>query len=445
MADLSRSHDRQVIESGKPLEVEETVVSEDGPRRYLSIRFPLNNAEDQPYAICDISTDITTYKALEEQLRQSQKMEALGRLSGGIAHDFNNLLTAIIGYSEFVLCKIDKSDPLCGYIGEIEKAGHRAAALTTQLLAFSRKQILQPQSLNLNVLVADLNKMLHRLISEDIELVTKLDADLELVKADQGHLEQVIINLAVNARDAMPQGGTLIIETANVQLNSEYASSHMGVAAGEYVMLAVSDTGSGMSKDTQARIFEPFFTTKEKGEGTGLGLSTVYGIVKQSGGHIWVYSEMDHGSTFKIYLPRSEGTAGTETVAGPAKAYPGSEIILLVEDAEPVRQLTRMILETNGYTVLEADCGKEALWQAQGYGGEIALLVTDVVMPEMSGIAVASTLGLTRPEMKVLYLSGYTEEVVNRHGLLNQGVAFLQKPFTPETLAREVRRVLEEA
>ena len=380
----------------------------------------------------------------EDQLRQSQKMEAIGQLAGGVAHDFNNLLTAINGYSGLALQRVDGNSSIKPYLEEIKKAGDRAANLTRQLLAFGRKQILQPIALNLNDVVTDMNKMLRRLIGEDIELTAKLDPALKRIKADPGQIEQVLVNLVVNARDAMPQGGNLTIETANVDLDSMYATKHVGVLSGNYMMLVVSDTGIGMSEETQARIFDPFFTTKEKGKGTGLGLSTVYGIVKQSGGNIWVYSEPGHGTTFKVYLPQIETpTAPAEDATIEAAIPGGSETILLVEDEEVVRGLARKILEQAGYRVLDVTRGAEAISVYSAPSETIDLLLTDVVMPETSGKEVADRLTANHPGLKVLFMSGYTDEAIVHHGVLDSHVEFLQKPFTAAALARKVREVLD--
>jgi two-component system cell cycle sensor histidine kinase/response regulator CckA len=406
----------------------------------ISEHFPIPG-----WASWSIGVDITERKHLEEQLRQAQKMEAVGRLAGGIAHDFNNLLTVITGFSEILLYRhLDDGDPLRQPIEEIQKAGQRAASLTRQLMAFSRRQVLQLKVLNLNATVADMDKMLQRLISEDIDLVTVLDPELGPVKADPGQIEQVVVNLVVNARDAMPQGGQLTIETANVELDEAYAHQHVSVQSGPYVMLAVSDTGIGMDEEIQSHIFEPFFTTKEFGQGTGLGLSTVYGIVKQSGGYIWVYSESGQGTTFKIYLPRvEEDVEPLKPSAAPTKLPQGSETILVVEDDQGVRTLAREVLEMDGYTVLEARHGGEALLICEQHGGPIHLMVTDVVMPQMSGRELAERLEPLHPEMKVLYMSGYTDRAIVRHCVLEPGMAFLQKPFRPGALARQVRQVLD--
>jgi len=383
-------------------------------------------------------------KQLEQQLRQAQKMEAIGQLTGGIAHDFNNMLTVIIGYSELMLRSLGADDPMRDEVNEIREAGERAAALTRQLLAFSRKQVLQPKVLDFNAVLTNMDRMLQRLIGEDIALVAVPAPGIWRVYADPSQIEQVMMNLAVNARDAMPQGGKLTIETANVELDDAYARDHASVRPGSYVMLAVSDTGCGMNRETQARIFEPFFTTKEPGKGTGLGLSTVYGIVKQSGGSIWVYSEPGRGTTFKIYLPRGEAVAeAVEPSREAARTVRGSETILLVEDDNAVRALVRSTLQAHGYTVQEAPHGKHAIQVCEQHAAPIHLLVTDVVMPEMGGREVAERLKPSRPNMKVLFMSGYTDKAIVHHGELDPGTAFLQKPFTPDALARKVREVLD--
>ena len=387
--------------------------------------------------------DITERKQLEEQLRQAQKMEAVGRLAGGIAHDFNNLLTVINGYSDLTLKRLPAEDPLRRNVEETKKAGEHAANLTRQLLAFSRKQVLQPKVINLNEVVRETEKLLRRLIGEDVELRAALAPGLGTVKADPGQIEQVLMNLAVNARDAMPQGGKLTIGTENVYIDAEYAAHHVTVAPGRYVMLAVSDTGAGMDGGTLSRIFEPFFTTKEQGKGTGLGLSTVYGIVKQSGGYTWVYSEVGQGTTFKIYLPRLDaGAQGYRQTPEPAEGLGGTETILLAEDDEMVRAMTRLILSDHGYRVLAAANGTAALSICERTEEPIHLLLTDVVMPGMSGRELADRLARLRPEMKVLFMSGYTDDAIIHHGVLDEGINFLQKPFAPDTLTRKVREVL---
>jgi len=381
----------------------------------------------------------------EEQLRQWQKVEAIGRLAGGIAHDFNNLLMTIKGCSEILLQECDAQDPRREEAEEIQKAAERATSLTRQLLAFGRRQILQPQVLDLNKVVTNMNKMLQRVIGEDIQLLTVLEPKLRPVKVDPGQIEQVIMNLAVNARDAMPRGGRLTIETANVFLDEDYAQRHVSVKPGSYVMLAVSDNGCGMDQETQSHLFEPFFTTKEKGKGTGLGLSTVYGIVKQSGGNIWAYSELGRGTTFKIYLPMVT-QAVKEKYARPERrriSARGAETILLVEDEKAVRMMIGKTLQSKGYAVLEAQHGQEALSICEDYSGPIHLMVTDVVMPLMSGKELAEQLAPQRPEMKVLYMSGYPDNSIVQHGVLEPGTEFLQKPFTLNTLEAKVREILD--
>lgn len=420
------------------------IIAKDGRRIAVELDSRIIFEDGVAVGVQGIARDVTERKQLEDQLRQAQKMEAIGQLAGGIAHDFNNLLTAITGYSDLTLKRLPHDNPLRRNVEEVKKAGERAASLTRQLLAFSRKQVLQPKVLDLNAVVSDMEKMLQRLIGEDIELQTALASELGSVKADPGQIEQVIMNLAVNARDAMPHGGNLIIETENVFLNEEYATSHIAVKHGAYVMLAVSDTGEGMSEETQSRIFEPFFTTKELGKGTGLGLSTVYGIVKQSGGNIWVYSEISQGTTFKIYLPRID-EAAQEYLSGvrvEERVY-GTEIILLAEDDREVRSLVREALEGYGYRVLEAEGGGAALSVSERHEAPIHLLLTDVVMPKMSGRELADRLTQSRPEIKVLYMSGYTDESIVHHGVLDPDTPFIQKPFGPQALARKVREVLD--
>jgi PAS domain S-box-containing protein len=379
----------------------------------------------------------------EEQLRQSQKLEAIGQLAGGVAHDFNNLLTVIGGYSSMILGKLPPESPHRSSIEEIKKASDRASGLTRHLLAFSRKQILQPKILDLNTVVSDLEKMVRRLIGEDIDLLALTDPDLGTVEADPGQVEQVLLNLIVNARDAMPAGGKLTIETCNTVLSSDYALRHAAIA-GPYVMLAVSDTGCGMTADLQEHVFEPFFTTKGAGEGTGLGLATVYGIVKQSGGHVWLYSEVGKGTTFKIYLPRIDAvTANQQISAGMPSLPKGTETLLLVEDEEQVRKIVQAILEGQGYNVLAAANGEEALEIAAQHVSKIHLMITDVVMPQMSGPELADRLIYIRPHSRVLYMSGYTDDAIVRHGLLDAKLNFIHKPFDAATCARKVREVLD--
>jgi len=425
--------------------IEHRIVRPDG-----SVRFVDEEAE----VVCDAAgqavqmvgtvQDMTERRQLEGQFRQAQKMEAVGRLAGGIAHDFNNLLTVIAGYSDMMLSRLAADDPLRAHVSEIRSAGDRAASLTRQLLAFSRQQVLAPQVLDLNAVVANMDKMLRRLIGEHIDLVTVCEKPLWRVKADPGQLEQVIMNLAVNARDAMPKGGKLTLETANVELSGAYARAHVAVKPGRYVMLAVSDTGCGMDAETQSHLFEPFFTTKERGKGTGLGLSTVYGIVKQSGGNVWVYSEPGRGTTFKVYLPLvDEPLEDLRPVEARAVPVRGTETVLVVEDEVSVRSLVRGVLESHGYRVLEACHGADALAISDQHGGPIHLLLTDVVMPEMSGRDLASRVVPRRPGIRVLYMSGYTDDAIVHNGVLDAGTAFLQKPFTPDALAHKVREVLD--
>src|SRR5229473_1769673 len=392
--------------------------------------------------------DVTEKRTLERQLRMAQKMEAIGRLSGGIAHDFNNLLGVIIGYSGVLKKSLDKSQPTFEYATEIEKAGQRAASLTRQLLAFSRQQVLTPSVLSLNSLVSDMEKMLPRLLGEDINVSLSLEPALGNVRADQSQIEQVIMNLAVNARDAMPSGGKLQIQTANVELDHAYTRDHPGSKAGSYVMLAIADSGTGMNPETIAHIFEPFFTTKALGEGTGLGLATVYGVVKQSNGYIWVDSAPGKGSTFQIYLPRHLAT-DLVSVAKPEvqsrRKSQGSEMILLVEDAEPLRKLAQAFLESNGFRVLSAPSGEAALQIAARHSGIFDLLLTDVVMPGMNGRVLAEQLSMRQPGLKVLFMSGYTDTFIAGHGVLEKGTNLLHKPFTEEILINKVREVLDGA
>ncbi|MHB8940358.1 MAG: hybrid sensor histidine kinase/response regulator [Desulfobacteria bacterium] len=409
---------------------------------------PLRRPDGTIYGIMSILTDITYVRRMEEQLRRSQKMEAVGRLAGGVAHDFNNLLTAISGYSGLLLHRLPEYSTLRRDVEEIRKAGDRAAQLTRQLLAFSRRQVLQPKVLDLNAVVKNMGRMLRRLTGEDIELSTDLSPSLSRVKADPGQIEQVIVNLAVNARDAMPGGGRITIATADAELSPAYAAAHPEVRPGPHVLLSVADTGHGMSDETQAHLFEPFFTTKERGKGTGLGLATVYGIVQQSGGHIRVNSAADRGSTFLIYLPRVEAPEdGAQVADRPLLPHPspGTETLLLAEDEEVVRGLAREILSGNGYKVLEAGNGREALLLSEAHRGEIHLLLTDVAMPKMSGRELTERIRLQRPDLRILYMSGYTDDVILRQGVIEDGIPFLQKPFTPEALARKVREVLDRA
>ncbi len=439
------------LETRTTYEIEHRIVLPDGTERTVhEWGSVVADADGRPLQLTGSSQDITerteTERALrvaEERLRQAQKMEAVGRLAGGVAHDFNNLLTAILGYSDFLgarpLDSAARDD-----VEEIRKAAKRAAALTQQLLAFSRKQILKTEVLDLGDVLSGLGGMLGRLLGEDVEVSIRLGHDLGCVSADRAQLEQVVVNLAVNGRDAMPRGGTLVLETADVELDEAYGREHVDVPVGRYVMLRVSDTGAGMDRETQRRIFEPFFTTKEMGKGTGLGLATVYGIVKQLGGHIWVYSEVGHGTTFKIYFPRVDGPADTGAVSYPAAAPAGAgETVLLVEDEDSVRSIARATLGRYGYHVLEARDGDEALGLSDAFDHTIDLVVTDVVMPRMSGRELVERLDRRRPGIRVLYMSGYTEDAVLRHGARSHGIALLEKPFTPAELARRVRQAID--
>jgi PAS domain S-box-containing protein len=444
----------KVYRTGEPAKgFDWEVIRKDKTKRFVEASVALlKDSRGQPCGFRGIAHDITERRraeqqmaTLQEQFRLSQRMEAIGRLAGGIAHDFNNLMTVIRGYSQLSLLELKEDNKLRENIEEVLRATQKAADLTRQLLAFGRRQIMDMKVLDLNTLLQDLDKMLRRVIGEDIQLVTLLAKDLGRIKTDPGQIEQVILNLSVNARDAMPHGGKLIIETGNVELDEGYARSRVGVKPGPYVMFSMTDTGCGMSPEVKEHVFEPFFTTKEKGKGTGLGLSTVYGIVKQSGGNIWAYSEPDKGATFKIYLPRVDEPLKEIRERVVSEELPrGSETILAVEDEEKVRKLAVQILKGQGYTVLEASHGEEAMKVAKEHGGDgIQLLLTDVVMPGMSGSELAKTLGSLLPKMRVLYMSGYTDNAIVHHGVLEEGVNYIQKPFTVGALARKVREVLD--
>ena len=415
---------------------------QDGATLPVDVALGQSTIDGRPVTLAMIR-DIGDRRILEQRFRQTQKLEAIGSLAGGIAHDFNNLLSIILSYSAMISSELKPGDPMREDLEEVHRAALRAADLTRQLLAFGRKQILSPRPILLNDVMRGCHAMLRRLVGEDIEFTTLPSQSLGTTVVDPSQVEQVIMNLVVNARDAMPTGGKLTIETANVDLDEGYAAQHQGVTPGRYVMLAITDTGFGMDPDTQARIFEPFFTTKDVGKGTGLGLSTVFGIVKQSGGHIWVYSEPGKGTTFKVYFPRSDEHAVDTDPPPPPPTARGAETILLVEDDDALRALTTTILRRNGYHVLEAQSGGDALLICEQHGATIHLLLTDVVMPKMNGRQVAERLRAVRGTMRVLFMSGYTDNSIVHHGVLDSDVAFLQKPITPETLLRKVREVLD--
>jgi signal transduction histidine kinase/DNA-binding response OmpR family regulator len=446
-------HDRSTVREGFDRAIRESVdfasefriVWPDGSIKWMAGRARVVSDDEAVTRMIGVATDIAERKSLEDQFRHAQKMEAVGQLAGGVAHDFNNLLTAIRGYADLVQETLEKDDQRRADLDEIVRAADRATALTRQLLAFSRKQVLQPTLLDLNALVSDTTKMLRRLIGEDVTLVTALAPEPVPVRADAGQLEQILMNLAVNARDAMPQGGRLMIETSNVVLDDSEAMQRSDLRPGPYAMLAVTDSGVGMDAETRRRLFEPFFTTKERGRGTGLGLATVYGIVKQSGGYIWVYSEPDQGAIFKVYLPRAEDGGTAVGDALDMKAAPtGNETVLLVEDQLAVRSLSRLLLERAGYKVLDAADPAEAEQIFREHADEIDLLVTDVIMPGSSGPTLFGRLSTLRPDLKVLYMSGYTDDAVVHHAGLPAEVTFLQKPFTADGLMYKVREALNQ-
>jgi PAS domain S-box-containing protein len=443
-----RRDDLEVMITGSEKFIPEEMITDSrGKVRWLqTIKRPMFSEDGTVGQMLGVATDITRHKELEEQLRQSQKMEAVGQLAGGIAHDFNNLLTAINGYSQLSLRRVGPDDLLRRNIEAIKSAGDRAASLTRQLLAFSRRQMLQAKVLDLNAVVGEMDKLLRRLIGEDVDLITLLKPGLGQIKADPGQIEQVLMNLVVNARDAMPKGGKITIETEHAYLDEAYAGNHFAVKPGRYVALTVSDSGTGMDTETQKRIFDPFFTTKEVGKGTGLGLSTVYGIVKQSGGHICVYSEVDKGTTFKVYLPRfDEAPDEAEEEDALGRGSKGKETVLLVEDEEVVRSLAKEVLEEDGYAVIIASNGQEGLQMSQDFDGRIDLLITDVVMPQMGGRELAEGISVLRPDTKVLFMSGYTDDAIVRHGILDDNTFFLQKPFTPNALTLKTREALDQS
>jgi signal transduction histidine kinase len=430
---------RRVLQTRQPATLRTEFVYDTGDSAWFDLLI-----EPVPDGICVLSVDITERRTIDLQFQQAQKMEALGQLAGGVAHDFNNLLTAILGYCDLLLDEAPADDPRRADLEEIKSAAVNAASLTARLLAFSRKQVVEAKLVDLNEIVNDTTRMLQRVVGENIEIDLRLAQRLDRVKADPAQLSQVLTNLVVNARDAMPDGGRLSIETANVDLDESYSNRHFSVTPGPHVMLAVADTGTGMTPAVQARLFEPFFTTKPAGKGTGLGLASIHGIIKQADGNIWVYSEPGRGTTFKIYLPRAGQTATVGPATRPAPAaLAGQSTILVVEDNDSLRLLASRSLERYGYSVLSAGTAREAVRVSEAYRGPIHLLLTDVVMPDVSGPELASGLAAARRDMRVLYMSGYTDDTVMRRGMLEGGTAYLQKPFTPQRLAQKVAEVLE--
>jgi len=436
----------QRILNEEPLQhFEINLLRKDGRKVLLETSARLIYSDGRKQGIQGIARDVTERRQLESMVRQSQKLEAIGRLSGGLAHDFNNLLCVISGHAELLSERLEESLPAARNVTQIKKAVDSASTLVRQLLAFSRKQVFHPQIMDLNKIVVETEKLLGRLIGEDIEFFTSLEPELGRARVDPVQVEQVLVNLVLNARDAMPQGGKLTIETCNIDVEEGSRCSSGITPAGKYVVLAVTDNGCGMDEETQSRIFEPFYTTKELGKGTGLGLATVYGIVRQSGGFIWVYSELGQGTTIKVYLPRlNDSTVPQPAAQSNREVRRGTETVLLVENAEPLRALAKEFLKSNGYAVMEADNGKEALQIAKAFSGPIDLLLTDVIMPGMGGKQLAEQLGGLRPATKVLYMSGYPDDAVVKSGILGSGMAFLEKPFTREILLRKVRQALDE-
>jgi signal transduction histidine kinase/CheY-like chemotaxis protein len=438
----TRETDLEIIRSGKPQAMDSTLELNGRTFSFIARKGPYRDAQGKTIGVFGISVDVTDRRKMEEELRKAQRMEAIGTLAAGVAHDFNNLLTVIKGYTHMLL-EQTTGTPANEDLKEIDAAANRAASLTSQLLAFSRKQVMQPKVLSLNQVIRDMEKLLRRLIGEDIEFAVKLSREINAIMADPGQIEQVIMNLAVNARDAMPQGGKLTIETQNVELNQEY-SKDIDIPAGDYVLMTVSDTGIGMDAKTQARIFEPFFTTKPTGKGTGLGLSTVYGITSQSGGHVWLQSEVGRGTIFKIYFPVVDAIPDLEaTQKTKPNAEKGSETILVAEDDANLSGLVQTSLRRKGYNVLVAGTGEEAETISRRHGGPIHLLLTDVVMPRTNAREVAQRICYSRPQTRVLWMSGYTDDTIVHHGMLEEGIDFLPKPFTPASLADKVREVLD--
>jgi PAS domain S-box-containing protein len=444
-ADLAESYnanDREVMDTGVLQNIEERYEANGLERWVRTVKVPYRDEEGRVTGVLVVFEDITERRLMEQQFQQAQKMEVIGHLAGGIAHDFNNLLTAILGYCELLLEDLVPEDRQCRDILEIQKAGLRAAALTRQLLAFSRKEIIAPTTLDLNAVVSEMRVMLDRLIREDVKIVVGLGQRLALITADRGQVEQIVINLVVNARDAMPTGGQLTIETANVDLDEHYAQSHPAVSPGPHVCLAITDTGHGMTPAVKARLFEPFFTTKSRGRGTGLGLASVQGTVARSGGSIDVYSEVGRGSVFKVYFPRADASAALAAAPAASPKMTGTETVLLVEDADELRSLITLLLKRQGYTVFAAANADEAR-RLVSEPVAIDVLLTDVVMPGASGPELTRELIAERPDLKVVYMSGYTEDTIVQHGVLLPGIAFLSKPFTAETLGRKIRSVLD--
>ncbi|MDP2053506.1 MAG: PAS domain-containing protein, partial [Acidobacteriota bacterium] len=442
LAEAYQANDRQVIESGALQDLEEPY-ARDGQERWVhTVKVPYRDAQGVITGVLVVFEDVTERRQFEQQSQQAQKMEAVGELAGGVAHDFNNLLTAILGYCELIAENLAADDPNRNDIGEIQKAGLRAADLTRQLLAFSRKEIIAPTTLDLNAIVSDMRPMLDRLIREDVRILVRLGQHLAPVTADRGQIEQIVMNLAVNARDAMPTGGTLTIETANVEVDAKTAQQHGPLAPGPHVSLTITDTGSGMTPGVKARIFELFFTTKPRGRGTGLGLASVQGTIARSGGSISVLSEVGKGSSFQVLLPKADATVVAQVTAPVVSTLTGTETVLVVEDADELRSLISLLLRRQGYTVLMAANADEARQQFAAHAS-IDLVLTDVVMPGASGPELGRALQASRPALKVIYMSGYAQDAIVQHGVLLPGIAFLPKPFTAETLGRKIRSVLD--